>query len=71
MKIFLIAYGILALVSFFLFTVAAEINAKETNSAVGYEMVSVSPEAFAYGALFSGCVDEVYYTYYRLQGVIR
>ena len=42
MKIFLIAYGILALVSFFLFTAAAEINAKETNSAVWYEMVSVS-----------------------------
>lgn len=42
MKAFLIGYGVFALISFLFFTIAAEVHAKETNSAVGYEMVSVS-----------------------------
>lgn len=51
MKAFLIAYGILALVSFFFFTIAAEVQAKDTNSAVGYEMVSASLTTLALMAL--------------------
>lgn len=51
MKAFLICYGVFALISFLFFTIAAEVHAKDTNSAVGFEMVSTSLPTLALMAL--------------------